>query len=33
MPAEFMTLPKAPRFALLNATLPQIAVKGYEAAA
>ena len=25
MPAEFMTLPKAPRFALLNATLPQIA--------
>lgn len=33
MPAEFMTLPKAPRFALLNATLPQIAVKGYAAAA
>lgn len=33
MPAEFMTLPKAPRFALLNATLPQIAVEGYAATA
>lgn len=33
MPHEFLTLPKAPRFVLANATLPAVAVRGYEAPA
>ncbi|WP_117191741.1 cytosine deaminase [Rhizobium terrae] len=33
MPAEFMTLPDAGRFALVNATLPAVLVKGFAAPA